>query len=104
MQTQKTYKLFKDIIELNQELTLYCRLEIGNCYYRFIVFRKSLMLSILLNNLKDFSSQQYCCVEYLLKIFVEMVNKRDLIKVLKLVQSCDFQLAGLEIKRQAIIN
>ena len=50
--------------------------------YRLIIFKMFVLFTISSQNLADFSTQQYCRVEFSLKFFHKMVNKRGLSKTL----------------------
>ena len=45
-------------------------------HYRLMIFRKSLLFTILAKYLADFSTHQYCHVKFTFKFFDEKVKKK----------------------------
>jgi hypothetical protein len=45
--------------------------------YRLIILRKSLLFNILSKHLTNYSSQEHCHVEFLIKLFDKMLKKTD---------------------------
>ena len=50
--------------------------------YRLLIFRKSLLFTVLSKKLTySYSTQQYCHLEFLFKFFNKSVNRRDFLKI-----------------------
>ena len=49
--------------------------------YWLIIFKKSFLVTILLNHLIDFSTHQYCHAEFPLFFFDKLVNKSEFLKI-----------------------
>ena len=67
--------------------------------YWLIIFKKSFLVTILLNHLIDFSTHQYCHAEFPLIFFDKLANKNEFLKIDNLLKRCilDF-ISSIKIK------
>ena len=65
---------------MNKSYYLKDKAYFDSCWYRLIIFRKSVSIALLHRN----STQEYCRVEFPGKLCNKSANKRDILKIINL--------------------